>query len=155
MFQKCPVCNGSGMEFNNPSPTSSTSSRCSVCEGAKIISQLNGLPPDLSVKFERNKVLREELEKKIDTAKDKIMYPLTEQEMFKPDNSQSSKFHPQEPEDKKEFKMPLLIAKAIEEGVLSKGDNGELCFGPNFFKTPAGYFSEGNTRDGGDSTEKM
>ena len=37
MWQKCPVCEGTGMvTFYN---------RCSVCNGKKIISEVDGLPP--------------------------------------------------------------------------------------------------------------
>lgn len=43
MWQKCPVCAGSGREYN--SLDMSTSSPCSVCNGKKIISELSGLPP--------------------------------------------------------------------------------------------------------------
>jgi len=43
MWQKCPQCQGSGVE-----PTIGIHSNipiCTVCDGHKIISQLNGLPP--------------------------------------------------------------------------------------------------------------
>ena len=43
MWQKCPVCNGSGKVEN--SVTTSVWSGCTVCKGTKIISVLNGLPP--------------------------------------------------------------------------------------------------------------
>lgn len=41
MFQKCPICNGTGKirnEFNS-------FITCDVCNGRKIISELNGKPP--------------------------------------------------------------------------------------------------------------
>lgn len=41
MFQKCPICNGSGKagnEFNS-------CKMCDVCNGKKIISSLSGKPP--------------------------------------------------------------------------------------------------------------
>lgn len=45
MWQKCPVCNGTGR--TTPSTYSSnTTDICSVCKGQKIISQLTGLPPN-------------------------------------------------------------------------------------------------------------
>ena len=44
MWQKCPICNGLGT-VHNYGISSSTYSVCSVCNGAKIISELNGLPP--------------------------------------------------------------------------------------------------------------
>ena len=39
MWQKCPVCIGTG---NNPSLTTS---KCKVCNGTGVISQITGLPP--------------------------------------------------------------------------------------------------------------
>lgn len=42
MYQKCPVCNGTGVAMNVRGNTIA----CSVCQGKKIISQLNGLPPN-------------------------------------------------------------------------------------------------------------
>lgn len=53
MWLKCPICNGSGKEFvettnmTNYSPTKT----CTVCHGAKIISELTGLPPGQPVPF--------------------------------------------------------------------------------------------------------
>lgn len=49
MWQKCPVCNGSGRTHNTLS--SSSFDICSTCNGTKIISQVNGLPPN----YEQNK----------------------------------------------------------------------------------------------------
>lgn len=43
MFQKCPVCNGTGVD-----PGVYSLNKCSVCQGMKIISELNGLPPSSS-----------------------------------------------------------------------------------------------------------
>ena len=43
MWQKCPVCNGTGKIYSSLS--TSSSDVCSVCNGAKIISELSGLPP--------------------------------------------------------------------------------------------------------------
>ena len=40
MYQKCPICEGSGYPFflkNQP---------CNVCEGAGIIDERTGLPPE-------------------------------------------------------------------------------------------------------------
>lgn len=43
MWQKCPICNGTGSE---PTILLTTASQiCTVCNGAKIISSLSGLPP--------------------------------------------------------------------------------------------------------------
>lgn len=38
-YQKCPVCNGSGVDYSPYSPitTSATSSPCTACNGAKMI----------------------------------------------------------------------------------------------------------------------
>lgn len=44
MWQRCPICNGSGVEQNYI--TSSMYVQCSVCKGKKIISEINGLPPE-------------------------------------------------------------------------------------------------------------
>jgi DnaJ-class molecular chaperone len=53
MWQKCPICNGIGTTFNALSPLSFDI--CSVCNGTKIISELNGLPPN----YEQNKIERQ------------------------------------------------------------------------------------------------
>lgn len=45
-FQKCPVCDGSGVTYY---PLSSTSSAvCETCNGSRIISEVTGLPPSTS-----------------------------------------------------------------------------------------------------------
>ena len=45
MWQKCPVCGGSG-EVPNPYPTTDIDGLpCSVCGGMKIINDLTGRPP--------------------------------------------------------------------------------------------------------------
>ncbi len=43
MWQKCPICNGTGV-----SPISGSYSSiptCPTCQGKRIISEINGLPP--------------------------------------------------------------------------------------------------------------
>lgn len=45
MWQKCPICNGTGVVPSH-GITSSSSTLCTVCKGAKIISEVTGLPPD-------------------------------------------------------------------------------------------------------------
>lgn len=40
MWQKCPICNGSGI-----SPDHLSTSTCPTCQGKRIISEINGLPP--------------------------------------------------------------------------------------------------------------
>jgi DnaJ-class molecular chaperone len=48
MWQKCPICNGTGVINNIVS--SSSFNKCTTCDGAKIISELTGLPPKLNKK---------------------------------------------------------------------------------------------------------
>lgn len=43
MFQKCPVCNGNGYSIDGYPYTEST---CSTCQGARIIDEITGLPPE-------------------------------------------------------------------------------------------------------------
>ena len=40
MWQKCPICNGTGGTYINAFKD------CSLCKGAMIISELTGLPPN-------------------------------------------------------------------------------------------------------------
>lgn len=42
MWQRCPICEGSGFEYQ---PASGVNKPCSVCGGMKIISDINGKPP--------------------------------------------------------------------------------------------------------------
>lgn len=46
MWQKCPICNGTGKQENFD--TTSNFSHCKTCSGKGIISELTGLPPDYS-----------------------------------------------------------------------------------------------------------
>ncbi len=50
MWQKCPICDGTGRTYNTVS--SSSFEVCSVCNGTKIISELYGLPPNYELKVE-------------------------------------------------------------------------------------------------------
>ena len=43
MWQKCPICNGTGEVF--PVGISNGPKKCDVCNGKKIISKLTGKPP--------------------------------------------------------------------------------------------------------------
>jgi hypothetical protein len=43
MWQKCPVCNGSGFGSDYYGST------CSTCQGARIISEITGLPPEAQI----------------------------------------------------------------------------------------------------------
>ncbi len=45
MYQKCPICNGSGNTNSNYSLNTSTS--CKTCNGKGIISEITGLPPNI------------------------------------------------------------------------------------------------------------
>jgi len=50
-WQLCPKCNGTGLMlhhqmWNNYSTISTAPCTCDVCEGKKIISKINGLPPE-------------------------------------------------------------------------------------------------------------
>lgn len=45
-FQKCPVCNGAGVILPM---ASGVNVNCSTCEGKKIINELTGLPPKITV----------------------------------------------------------------------------------------------------------
>jgi DnaJ-class molecular chaperone len=53
MWQKCPICKGTGKTKNTVS--SSGFDICLTCNGKKIISQLNVLPPN----YEQNKIERQ------------------------------------------------------------------------------------------------
>ena len=50
MWQKCPICDGEGRVTSN-GLSSSVHQVCSLCKGAKIISELNGLPPNQSIEL--------------------------------------------------------------------------------------------------------
>ena len=43
-YQKCPVCCGTGITANPYLPLSEGT--CTVCQGAKIIDEYTGLPPE-------------------------------------------------------------------------------------------------------------
>ncbi len=44
-FQKCPICDGSGVVPPNTYNLCATQEVCDVCQGKKIISSLTGRPP--------------------------------------------------------------------------------------------------------------
>lgn len=46
MYQRCPICNGSGNIYSNYSLN--TSSICKTCNGKGIISEVTGLPPQFT-----------------------------------------------------------------------------------------------------------
>lgn len=46
MWQKCPICEGTGFISHNYSNNSGET--CPTCNGKRIISTLNGLPPDVN-----------------------------------------------------------------------------------------------------------
>ena len=47
-WQKCPVCNGTGKNYNG-SPIASSAPLCPTCNGHRIISELTGQPPPTQV----------------------------------------------------------------------------------------------------------
>lgn len=48
-WQKCPVCNGTGRNYNG-SPIASTAPFCPTCNGHGIISELTGKPPAYEIR---------------------------------------------------------------------------------------------------------
>lgn len=63
MFQKCPLCNGTGEELNPfvaHNLVTTINSVCTVCKGKKIISTVTGKPPanDSPVNDEKYKIYR-------------------------------------------------------------------------------------------------
>jgi DnaJ-class molecular chaperone len=53
-WQKCPVCDGSGLEYLLNGIAHTT---CSVCKGTKIINELTGKPPHVEkAKFQISEV---------------------------------------------------------------------------------------------------
>lgn len=72
MWQKCPICDGEG-KVTIKGLSISVHEECSVCKGAKIISELNGLPPNYSVETPSNvKIISEmELSELINKVKEK------------------------------------------------------------------------------------
>jgi len=49
-YQKCPICEGSGMIPEPYAVTTSFHVKCPTCKGARIISSMTGLPPERVVK---------------------------------------------------------------------------------------------------------
>jgi excinuclease UvrABC ATPase subunit len=45
-YQKCPICDGSGMIPEPYAVTTSFHVKCPTCKGARIISSMTGLPPE-------------------------------------------------------------------------------------------------------------
>jgi hypothetical protein len=72
MWQKCPICLGSGIVFTSSGTSHIT---CSVCNGRKIISELTGLPPVLLIGKEGLdlKMLDEKLDKALNSETEKSM----------------------------------------------------------------------------------
>jgi predicted patatin/cPLA2 family phospholipase len=54
-WQKCPICNGTGIEPLSGTSTN-TQARCLVCDGRRIINKKTGLPPN---RISIEKVVRE------------------------------------------------------------------------------------------------
>lgn len=55
MWQKCPICNGTGVDQQNSTPNKMAT--CPTCNGKRIISEVSGLPPIYPIE-------REEAERK-------------------------------------------------------------------------------------------
>jgi hypothetical protein len=49
MWQKCPICDGTGKNYNG-SPIASSAPFCPTCNGHRIISELTGKPPSYEIK---------------------------------------------------------------------------------------------------------
>jgi hypothetical protein len=49
-YQKCPICDGSGMIPEPYTVITSFHVKCPTCKGARIISSMTGLPPEWVVK---------------------------------------------------------------------------------------------------------
>jgi hypothetical protein len=62
MWQKCPICNGEGT-VPNYGTVSSLFSVCPTCNGTRIISEINGLPPSFTY-IEEDHDVKTKLEKK-------------------------------------------------------------------------------------------
>jgi hypothetical protein len=65
-YQKCPICDGSGMI---PEPYTATTVfnpkvKCPTCKGARIISSMTGLPPERVVKEVEEREAKERKESK-------------------------------------------------------------------------------------------
>ena len=72
MWQKCPICNGTGRTYNTLS--SSSFDTCSTCNGTKIISELNGLPPN----YKQNKIEQQKANIPNDIPSNLKNYPSTD-----------------------------------------------------------------------------
>jgi DnaJ-class molecular chaperone len=91
MWQKCPVCSGTGNSFNSLS--NSTSVICDVCNGRKIISEMTGLPPVLLSGKEGLdlKMLDEKLDKALNGETEKSMSDFLNKRDARDANSKAEK----------------------------------------------------------------
>jgi hypothetical protein len=58
-YQKCPICDGSGMIPEPYTVITSFHVKCPTCKGARIISSMTGLPPERVVKEVEEKEAKE------------------------------------------------------------------------------------------------
>ena len=74
MWQTCPICNGTGIDYVFKGYGVNTSNNCTTCKGKKIISTLTGLPPNLykdlpdcskGLSYDINKIVTDDFNKLI------------------------------------------------------------------------------------------
>ena len=65
-YQKCPICDGSGMIPEPYAVTTSFHVKCPTCKGARIISSMTGLPPERVVKEVEEREKEREKSKELD-----------------------------------------------------------------------------------------
>jgi len=65
-YQKCPICDGSGMIPEPYTATTSFHVKCPACKGARIISSMTGLPPERVVKEVEEREKEREKSKELD-----------------------------------------------------------------------------------------
>jgi hypothetical protein len=64
-YQKCPICDGSGMVPEPYAVTTSFHVKCPTCKGARIISSMTGLPPEMVVKEVEEREKDEQFKKEL------------------------------------------------------------------------------------------
>jgi len=67
-YQKCPICDGIGYVPEPYATTTNCHVKCPTCKGARIISSMTGMPPEMVVK-EVEEREAEEREKRGELAK--------------------------------------------------------------------------------------
>jgi phage FluMu protein Com len=64
-YQKCPICDGIGMVPEPYAVTTSFHVKCPTCKGARIISSMTGLPPEMVVKEVEEREKDEQFKKEL------------------------------------------------------------------------------------------